>query len=132
MPQDTLISPEERYKRVCSMLTYFCDRMDQAFKLFVQISTAVIGGFIWLRMQPNSSSVDHLFAVGRWIIPILAAVTIGQIIFDHISWYGYRRAEANLLGREDLKPSFPNSGKLEYLRITIITIVGLGAFCWLR
>lgn len=132
MAQETSISSLERYKRVCSMITYLCERMDHVFKLFVQVSTAVVGGFIWLRMQPNAASVDDLFAVARWVIPILAVATIIQMISDHISWLGYRRAEAGLLGRDDLMPSFPNSGKFEYLRILIVALVGLGAFLWLR
>jgi hypothetical protein len=126
-----MISELERYKRVCSQLDTLCKRMDDTFRLFVQLSVAVVGGFIWLKMQPNASTVAHLALIARWIIPILAIFTIGQIIADWRAWFGYREAEAALLKRPDLRPTCLGSAKLEMFRVILATLVGIGAFVWM-
>jgi hypothetical protein len=71
MASETKIGLLEHYERVCSALDFLCQRMDATFRLFVQLSTAVVGGFIWLKMQPQSSTVEYLFPVARFIIPLL-------------------------------------------------------------
>lgn len=126
-----MIESIEHYKRVCSMLDFFCKRMDDSFRLFVQLSTAVVGGFIWLKMQADPKNVEHLFPVARWIIPALAIATIVQILSDLRSWYGYRQAEVQLNPKAP-RPSVLRSGRLEYARILMTALVGFGAYCWLK
>lgn len=127
-----MIENVDRYKRVCSQLDFFCKRMDDTFKLFIQLSTAVIGGFIWLKMQPDAAKVAELFPVARWIIPILSVVTIMQIGSDCVGWWGYREAEAALLERSDLRPKLPQSARLESLRMVVTAFIGLAAYAWLH
>ena len=127
-----MIEPLERYKRVCSQLDGLCRRLDDTFRLFIQTSTAVVGGFIWLKMQPNAQAVEYLFPIARWIIPMVAIATIIQIGCDHFSWWGYRQSEAGLLNRHDLEPKHPKSGKLEIFRIIITAVAGGAAYCGLH
>jgi hypothetical protein len=131
MPDVRNVSPLEHYKRVCSMLDLFCKRMDDTFRLFIQLSTAVVGGFIWLKMQPNAKDFAYLFPVARLIIPALAIATVVQILSDLRSWYGYRKAEVRLNPRAPA-PSAIWSAHLEYLRAIMTVLAGLGAYCWLK
>lgn len=131
MTDQTNISPLEHYKRVCSALDFLCKRMDDTFRLFVQLSTAVVGGFIWLKMQPNSNTVEYLFPVARFIIPALAIATIAQMVADYRAWYGYREAE-HALNAKAPAPSSWGSAKLEYIRILMTVVAALGAYCGLR
>jgi hypothetical protein len=84
-------------------MTYFGDRMRDTFKLFIQLSIAVVGGFVWLKIQPNSDKAATLFQVARWIIPFLAVFMSFQIWWDDRIWRGYREAEATF---------FPQIGKV--------------------
>lgn len=89
-----MVDDVERYKRITFQMTYFGDRMRDTFKLFIQLSIAVIGGFVWLKIQPNSANAESIFRVARWIIPFLAIFMSFQIWWDDRIWRGYRQAEA--------------------------------------
>jgi hypothetical protein len=126
------IQTEEHYRRVCTYLDFYVTRMDNCFKLFVQVSTATIGGFIWLKMQPNAKEVEYLFPLASLIIPFVAfftALEIGSLLYG---WYGLRKMEAELLGRSDLMPKFPKSGRLEMVRIIGIFCAGVASYAFLH
>jgi hypothetical protein len=130
---------QERYKRVCAQISYYSDRMDRAFNRFVQLSIATIGGFIWLKMQPMAKAAENVFPLVRWIIPLLAFVTVVEIVADLRSWYGYRKAEAAilkkeaaLLGEETLTPEFPFWFRLEGIRIIIAFVVAIMGYLYLQ
>jgi hypothetical protein len=126
-----MIDKLEHYKRICSQIDFFSQRMSDSFTLFVQLSMATIGGFVWLKTQENAKEATYLFPLGRWVIPFLATFTIIQMTSDFRSWLGFRQAEANLLERVDLKPSF-FTWRLVILRSVIVTIVAIGGFIYLR
>lgn len=127
-----MVNDLERYKRVCNQIDKLADRSADTFKLFAQLSLSTIAGFLWLKTQTNAKSIEHLLPIARWVLPALAVVTIAQILSDHISWRGFRDAEATLLGREDLRPRFPYSGRLEYFRAAVAAVVGLAGYVWLQ
>jgi hypothetical protein len=123
---------QEHYKRICTQISYYTERMDRAFNRFVQLSIATIGGFIWLKTQPMAKAAEDLFPVVHWIIPFLAFVTVLEILADWRSWFGYREEEARVLGRPNLKPTFPIAGRLEGIRIIVVIIVAFVAFFYLQ
>jgi hypothetical protein len=126
------ISRSEHYNRVCSQIDLYSKRMIDSFNLFIQLSIATIGGFIWLKIQPNASNADTVFPLLRWILPLLAAFTIFELFSDLVSWYGLRKAEAKLLNRPDLRPKPLRSGRQEYFRASIAILVGIAGFIFLR
>jgi len=128
---ETKVKAEEHYKRVCTYLDFYVTRMDNSFKLFVQISTVTIGGFIWLKMQANAKDVEYLFPVARLIIPFVAAFTALEIASLLYGWFGLRKEEARLLGRPDLMPIFPKSGRLEIVRIVGALLAGCASYLFL-
>ena len=127
-----MIEEIERYKRVCDQIDRMAERITDTYKLFAQLSLSTIGGYLWLKTQPNVKSIEHLLPLARWVIPVLAAVTVAQILSDHISWRGFRDAEATLLGRDDLRPRFPYSGRLEYFRVLVVAVAGYAGYSWLQ
>jgi hypothetical protein len=131
MPEAGEVTRLEHYKRVCAMMDTLTKRMDDTFRLFVQVSTVVVGGFIWLKMQPTAHTVAHLFPVARWIIPLLALVTIVQMYIDLQSWHGYRRKEPELNAGAPAV-SVSRAGKLEYVRMVTAGIAAICAYWWLR
>jgi hypothetical protein len=127
-----MIREEEHYKRVCVALDLYVKRMDDSFRLFVQLSIATAGGFIWLKIQPNANAAECFFPLVRWVLPLLAASTMFQIGSDLFGWFGYRRQEAILLNRPYLDPRLPRSGHLELFRIVAAAFVGWLGFVYLR
>lgn len=127
-----MIDQEEHYKRVCIALDSYVKRMEDSFRLFVQLSIATAGGFVWLKMQQNAEAASSIFPLARWVLPMLALFTIVQIGSDLIGWIGYRKQEAALLGKRDLNPKFPISGRLEVFRIFGAALVGWAGFVYLR
>lgn len=126
------ISPEEHYKRVCAQIDRYHDRQEASFTRFVQLSLATIGGFIWLKTQKNVSGVEYLFDLVRWIPLALAFMTVVEIIMLHRVWCGFRRAEADLLDRPDLRPKWPRSWRREMFQSITVTIIGTFGYVWLR
>ncbi|QQO20104.1 hypothetical protein JJB98_09355 [Bradyrhizobium diazoefficiens] len=131
MPAEMRVTPLEHYKRVCSMLDAFMKRMEDTFRFFVQVSTAVIGGFIWLKMQPDSAKVAYLLEIARYIIPALGVATIAEMVNCLFRWYGYRKAEHRLNPRAPA-PSIWMMGHVELIRILVTATVAVAAYRWLR
>lgn len=118
--------------------------MEDSFRLFVQLSIATAGGFIWLKIQPDANAAADLFPLVRYVLPLLALFTMVQIGSDLWGWFRYRREEATLLGRADLNPRLclyrdkddhlaGGSGRLELFRIFVAApLVGCLGFVYLR
>ena len=127
-----MIKEADRYARVCAQIDWLADRAEKGFEKFVQLSVAIVGGFIWLKMQPNAAQVATTLALVHWLMPLLSLVTASQIISDYVSWHGFRAAEAGLIEREDLAPRFPKSGRLQFLRVAVNLLVGKAGLVWVR
>lgn len=126
------VSADEHYKRACAGIDFFAARLERTFNLFIQLSVATVGGFIWLKTQQHAEAASNVFPLVRWIIPALAIISIAQTVSDSKSWFGFRREEANLLGRPDLVPRFPRSGRIEIIRIIAMIVFAAAAFWFLR
>jgi hypothetical protein len=124
-----MIEDVERYKRVCSQVTYFSDRAAASFNLFIKLTVATVGGYAYLKIN---SKIEDLLPLARWIIPALAIITSIEILSDLVSWWGFREAEAELLQKPELKPRCLKSGRRDLLRIMTLAIVGFTGFLWLR
>jgi hypothetical protein len=86
-----MISDEKQYEFVTSQIKLQTERIYDAFKLFVQVFSAIVGGSVWLSMQkPPTTSQNYAFLADS--IAILAAfITVVMILLNVISWFGYRK-----------------------------------------
>jgi hypothetical protein len=95
----------EHYKRVCSQIDWYAQRMADAFKLFVQ---ALNRNNWWTYLTKDTAWCGdrrvNIFIGAMDRVPMHALFTIAQILSDLRTWYGFRHAEAALLQREDLRP----------------------------
>lgn len=126
-----IVGENERYKRICSQIDFFSNRMADAFKLFIQLSIATVGGFLWLKTQSSADKAADLFPLVRWILPVLAALIIIEMFSELHSWWGFREAEAKLLGRPDLRPTMKSTRLIVY-RGAVAALVGAAGFLYLR
>lgn len=126
------ITKVERYHRICSQIDRFADRAGRSFTAFVQLSVAIVGGFIWLKTQDNLEQAAGVLPLARWLLPALSVIVIIEMWSDHVSWRGFRIAEAKILERPDLMPRLAVSGRLEFFRMAIALVVGIAGYIWLR
>lgn len=75
---------EERYRRICSQINLYSERIQQTYARFIQLSLATIGGFVWLKTQGNASNVADVLQIARWILPALAMFTLLELIIDKV------------------------------------------------
>jgi len=125
-----MIDTVERYKFVTSQLQYFNDKIIESFKLYIQLVTAISGGYLWLKTQSQTADTLTWARVAAPALMIFVGLTIILLIIVNLSsWWGYRKAESNLLGGVVPTPVFPKSARQELVMIVvIITTSGLGAW----
>ncbi len=127
-----MIDDVERYRFITSKMRYFADRMQDSFKLYIQLATAIIGGFIWLCLQPGASqqSGSTLLLVPPLFL-ILGVFMLCLIWFDYRAWYGYRKAESKLIG-DMHPPGFPRSVLAEIFMTFAMLSLSIVAYFYLR
>lgn len=121
------VSHDERYRRICSQINLYSERMQQSFARFVQLSLATIGGFIWLKTQANTADVGNVLYIARWILPALAGLTILELYLDHRGWWNYRVDEAKHLNNPKRAPN-KDSGRSEKVKAAAVAVIGVGGF----
>lgn len=102
----TMVSVEKQYEYVTGQLAAQIDRMNTAFKNFVQLFTAIVGGVVWLSLETKVGSTElSVYAqTSTALVCILAAVSIVLIGGNLLSWWNYRRTQA-LLTADDPDPN---------------------------
>jgi hypothetical protein len=126
-----MIDNTERYRRVTEQMTFFANRIRDNFKVFIQLSLATIGGFIWLRLQERADHVADLLYLARWILPALALFMSVLSWLDFWIWLGYRREEARLVP-EIQPPTLWKQGWQEFAFTAAMAIVGTFGYFFLR
>ena len=122
------VTLEERYRFVTSQLSYFNEKIIEAFNLFIKLLTAITGGVIWLRLQTDWGTVwIQIRGIVVALIMLVGFSSILLVIFNLSSWWGFRKAESFLLKGKIPPPVFPKSARQELLMMLVITISAIGA-----
>ena len=118
-----MVSDEERYKFATSQLTYFNEKIIEAFNLFVKLTSVIAGGALWLRVQATGPSLwpaIRPLAVG--LLALCGISTVTLVGFNLHAWWGYRRAESRLTDKAVPPPTFPRSCRQEIVMVAVITV----------
>ena len=94
------------------------------------MNSAIIGGIVWLSIQTDPSDVKSKLApVVPWMFILVGMVSIVLIVANLIGWWGFRKAETQLVGAEAVPPpTFPRSCFSELVMIAVIvatTVIGV-------
>lgn len=127
----TSVSKDEEYKYVTSQIIKHIERSVDAFKLFAQLLSAIVGGSVWLRLQIRGADVHLLPTLGCLadILVFLIALICGVMIWDNYrAWYGFRTAQSDLVPHVKM----PNKKKSETSKWTMIACMLLAfvLFSW--
>ena len=118
-----MIDIVERYKWVTSQEQFFGHRIVEWFKLYLQLATAIAGGFLFLRTQPGAANTLLLMrVVASFLLMFIATCIVFLISFDMVAWWGYRQAESDLGGQRVPPPSASRVLRQEPVMILLIII----------
>lgn len=124
------ISKVERYKVVTAQMQYFNEKIIEALKLYIQLVTAITGGYIWLRSNPSTLQTMQWVQTAIPALMLFVGFTISLLIgFNFSTWWGYRMAESKLLNGIVPSPVFPKSARQEIIMVVVV-IVSSGIFAW--
>jgi hypothetical protein len=72
-----------------------------AFKLFISLYSAIVGGSIWLSIQAdkNSSSYSSYGWLSNGAVALLTIVAVVLVFEAKRGWWGYRKAQSKLVGK---------------------------------
>lgn len=125
-----MIDELNRYHNITKMLVYLNEKIIESFNFFIKIFTAIIGGYLWLSIQSNSQDLKRNIAIYIQLILIaVCALTLVRVWANLKSWWGFRKAESQLVGIDKVPyPKIPNSCLSEILMCLIIIIATIIAF----
>jgi hypothetical protein len=95
----TMVSEDKEFEYVTSQIVKHVQRSVDAFKLFTQLFSAIVGGSIWLSTQRNVSpaaakTYSHL---SGWLVVLVTVIASVMIIDNYRVWYGFRLAQSRLV-----------------------------------
>lgn len=98
-----MISDDKQYEFLTSQVQVLNERSVEAFKMFLQTFAAIVGGSIWLSLQPAiSHSARSRFTTLSNAAVILLSVVIVVAVVDNVrAWRGYRFAMSRLGGKDE-------------------------------
>jgi hypothetical protein len=126
-----MIDGHQRYEFITSQIRYHNEKIIETFNRFLQLFAAIVGGSIWLSLQPRpSGAIRDYSVVSDALVIALALISALNIINDLLAWFGFRQAESALVGLDVLPPPHPiRSCWMEYLMLA--AMLGAGATFWL-
>ena len=88
-----MIGEEKQYEYVGSVVTDRLDRARDAFKLFLQLFSAIVGGAIWLNTQHIALEARSNYVLVSDVLVALVTFVTGTMVYRAIKgWWGYRLA----------------------------------------
>jgi hypothetical protein len=115
-----MIDDNRRYEFVTTQIRYHNEKMIEAFNRLIQLFTAIVGGSIWLSLQPRPAGVPlrDYSTISDTLVLALAAISALNIINDLLAWFGFRQTESSLVGHNKLPPPHViRSCWMEYLML---------------
>lgn len=95
------VSVDEEYKFVSSQVKEHNARIMEAFKLYIQLITLVVGGSSYLSIMPNGPSSARLQQFATLADALVAFITLIALLMvaeNLRGWFGYRMAQSRLAG----------------------------------
>lgn len=99
-----MISDEKQYEFVTSQVAARDQKAaDVHFKFFVQWFSAIVGGAMWLSMQPDIQPTARPIyrTLSDALIILLTIISIILVIDNFRAWRGYRTTHSKLVGKDE-------------------------------
>jgi len=101
-----MISDEKQYEYVGSVVIDRLNRSRDGFKMYLQVFSAIVGGSIWLSMQPVSGAArENYVVVSDALVILLTFVTSCMVFGAARGWWNYRMTLSKFDGGQYPIPS---------------------------
>jgi hypothetical protein len=91
-----MITDEHLYKTLCDMIAERNRNALDAFKLFVALYSAIVGGTIWLSAQATQPKAPYAW-LSNGVVILLTLVASILVFEAKRGWWGYREAQSKLV-----------------------------------
>ncbi len=97
-----MVSVDKEYEFVSAQVRFHIDKIFDSFKLFIQLFSAIVGGSIWLSLQPNMVAKAHTYAaISNALVMLIAALCLVMVVEHNRAWRGNRKAQTRLGGKDE-------------------------------
>lgn len=96
-----MIDDELLYKSLSEMIAERNRNALDAFKLFISLYSAIVGGAIWLRLQATKPMPTSFEWLSEGVVFLVTAVAILLVVEAKRGWWGYRKAQSELVGKNN-------------------------------
>lgn len=107
-PTDDHPLREAEFQFIGSQVQYYVRCIPESFSQFIKLAIAIVGGSIWLSLQPGIGSREAaIFWVLSALLMLGSAGLTHVFILQHLeAWHGYRHAQSRVAGLS--KSGVPN------------------------
>jgi len=93
-----MVSKDKEFEYVTSQIIKHVERSVDAFKLFAQLFSVIVGGAIWLSIQSTiDSEATKTYAVlSDILVTLVTVITSLMILENYRAWRGFRNAQVKL------------------------------------
>ena len=121
------VSADAEFKWVTSQIATERQRAEAAFRLYLQMFSALVGGSIWLSIQPSiAHSAHRKLAVLTDIAVTLAMAAVSVMLLGSWrAWFSYRRAQSVLMPHVPPPRRWPSGVVWGAMFLCILVATGL-------
>ena len=127
--KDAEVSKDKEFEYVTSQIIRHIDRSVDAFKLFAQLFSLIVGGAIWLSIQSSVKCGANLTyaRVSDGLVVLVTLITSLMVFEDYRAWRNFRTAQSKLVPHVD-----PPAWRSEITKWAMILCMVAGCALFLR
>jgi hypothetical protein len=127
--EEDRIPNELLYKSLSDMIADRNRNAIDAFKLFISLYSAIVGGTIWLSAQ-STKVLASFEPLSNHAVELVTSVAILMVYEAKRGWWGYRKTQSKLAGKTtDGKHRIPPP-KLRAVLTEVVIAICMIIACW--
>ena len=124
------VSIDEEFKHVLILKREELNgRIMEAFKLYIQLMTLVVGGCVYLSIMPNGPAPEKLHKLATLadgLVGFVTFIALVMVLENVRGWFGYRKAQSRLGGLDlNGKPHIPWPRKFRASLLEGVMMLGM-------
>jgi hypothetical protein len=122
----TMVSEDKEFEYVTSQIIKHVERSAEAFKMFSQLFSLIVGGAIWLSIQSKVPHPKTYAALSDIVLGLVTVITSLMILENYRGWRGFRIAQLKFT------PEVPSpTWRAECIKWAMIACMATGWFLFL-
>jgi len=93
-----MVDDQKIYDSLCTLINERTKNTFDAFKQFINLYSAIVGGTIWLSLQTTAAVPRSYGLLSGGAVALLAILTTVLVVEAKRGWWGYRKAQSELAG----------------------------------